>query len=107
MLRWMYRHNQWEYIEGLQAGYKNYDYLTFSALKEANYIDSTLLDRDLDTPEYGEDGNEYFHESYRISDAGKAFIENRVKRSSPELRAWIALGISATALIVSIISLIK
>lgn len=107
MLRWMYRNNQWKYIEGMQAGYKNYDHATFAALIDAKYVDVTVFDIDYENPEYDQDGLEYFRESYRISDSGKAFLENRAVKHSPELRAWIALAISAIALIVSIIGLIN
>ena len=107
LLRWLYRHDQWCYIEVLQSRYKHYAYRSFEALKSSGLIEITVLDRDFESPEYGADGVEYFRESYRISDAGKAYLENMSKHWLPELREWVTVGISLVALILSIIAIIS
>ena len=106
LLHWMCCHDQWLYIESLKSGYKRYNYRSFSALKDAKLVDATVLDQDYELPEYDEDGTEYFRESYRISDAGKAYLENLSAKKWPELREWTAIAISAVALAVSIIALL-
>ena len=103
LLRWLKRHDQWRCIETLKKQYKNYEYRSFSALKEAGFIDCEVFD--YDQPGIDEYGNEFFLESYRISDAGKAYLEGIPAKALPELREWIAIAISITALIVSIIAL--
>lgn len=107
LLRWLRRHDQWCYIEVLQNNYKRYEYRSFAALKDAGFVETTVFEFDYENPEYDEDGIEYFRVSYRISDAGKAYLEELPNRWLPELREWVAVGISLIALILSIIAIVS
>ena len=105
LLRWMFRHDQLDYIETLQEKYKKYEYRSFAALKEAGFIEVSVSDFEYEHPEYDEDGNEWYREQYRISDKGKAYLENLPRQWLPEFREWIAIGISIAAFVISVIAL--
>ena len=72
LLRWLRRHDQWRCIEVLEEQYKHYDYRSFSALKKAGFVDTEVFD--YDQPGIDEYGNEFFIESYRISDEFRRFF---------------------------------
>ncbi len=105
LLRWMRCHDKWMYIETLQKRCSYYEYRSFAALKDASFVDAVVFDYEYENPEYDEDGTEWYRESYRISDKGKAYLENLSTRWLPEFREWIAIGISVAAFILSVIAL--
>lgn len=107
LLRWLYKHDIWHHLDNLERNCKDFEYRALEALKDSGLVDTEVLDLDYENPVYEKDGNEYFLESYRISDAGKAYLESLPKGWLPEFREWIALGISLLALLISIIALVS
>lgn len=105
LLKWLRRNDQWKYLSAIEKAYKNFDYRSFSAIKAEGFIDHCVFEDEI--PECDEYGQTYYPEHYRISDAGKAYLEGYATRWIPELREWIAIGISIVALAVSIIALVR
>lgn len=103
LLSWMNRNDKWKYYSELEKGFKKFEHRSFHALQSAKYIDECVFEMEI--PEYDEYGHQYYPSHYRISDAGKAYLEGRFARWLPEFREWIAIGISIIALIVSVIAL--
>ena len=105
ILRWLCQHDQWHHIEEIEKNYKHYEYRAFSVLKEKGFVETVVFDYDYKNPEFDEYGNEYYRESYRVSDAGKAYIEGIASKRLPEVREWIAICTSVIALVISVIAL--
>lgn len=105
LLKWLRRNDDWKYQSEIEKQYKRYDYRSFRALNELKLIDHCVFEDEI--PEYDEYRQVYYPEHYRISDAGKAHLEGLPTRWIPELREWIAIGISVVALLVSIIALMR
>lgn len=105
LLRWMRRNDQWVYFQEIEKKYKKFDYRSFNALKAAKLIDELVFEDEI--PDYDEYGQIYYPSHYRISESGKAYLESLATKWLPELREWIAIGISVVALAVSIIALIS
>ena len=103
LLRWLNQNDDWRYRIEIEKSYKKFDYRSFNALKAARFIDACVFEDEI--AEYDEYGEHYYPEHYRISDTGKAYLEGRVSKLLPELREWIAIGISVVALAVSVIAL--
>lgn len=103
LLKWLRQNDDWKYQSEIENQYKRYDYRSFHALKELKLIDHCVFEDEI--PEYDEYNRHYYPEHYRISDSGKAYLDGRASRWLPELREWIAIGISIVALVVSIIAL--
>ena len=104
LLRWMNQHDDWKYVEEIEKGHKKFNHRSFQALQSSKLIDHCVFEDEI--PEMNEYGEFYYPKHYRISDAGKAYLEGRVFTWLPELRGWVAIVISIFALLVSIISLI-
>lgn len=105
LLRWLSKHDEWKYLSEIEKQYRKFSYRSFKALKNGNLIESCVFEDEI--PDWDEYGNQFYPEHYRISDAGKAYLESRISRWLPELREWIAIGISVVALAISIISLLS
>ena len=105
LLRWLRRNDTWKYVDEIEKQYKKFDYRSFKALLDAGFLDHCVFECEI--PEYDEYGQTFYPEHYRISDSGKAFLEGLATRWIPELREWIAIGISVLALVVSIIALMR
>lgn len=105
LLRWMNRNDEWRYRSELEKKGKHFSYRSFNALQSAKLIESCVFEDEI--PDYDEYGNKFYPKHYRISDLGKAYLETISVKWIPELREWIAIGISIVALIVSVIALIS
>lgn len=104
LLRWLGQNDDWMYYSEIEKKYKKFDHRSFSALKTTKLIEGCVFEDEI--PECDAYGNMEYPLHYRISDTGKAYIEGRVTEFIPELREWLAIGISLVALVVSVISLI-
>lgn len=105
LLRWMRKDDQWRYYSELERECKHFTYRSFNALKNHGFIDSCVFEDDI--LDYDDRLEAFYHWHYRISDQGEAYLETIVIDWIPELREWIAIGISIIALIVSIIAIIS
>ncbi len=105
LLRWMRRNDEWKYRDELEKKCKYFSYRSFTALRTKKLIDACVFEDEV--PDCDEYGGTFYPEHYRINDAGHAYLETVSVNWIPELREWIAIGISVIALIVSIIALIS
>lgn len=103
ILKWMNRNDEPKYPRGIEADCKDFEERAFKALLSAGLImQCPSYDVVLDSDQYEDDYRQY---EYQIADAGKALLETRAFTWLPELRGWVAILISACALVVSIITL--
>lgn len=103
LLRWLNKNDLWMYEYDIRTGYKKFDFRSFQTLKANKLVDACVYEEEV--PEYDEYGNTVYPQHFRISDAGKAYLEDLPRRRMPEYREWIAVGISFVALILSIIAI--
>lgn len=104
LLRWMRRDDEWRYQAEIERNCKYFTSRSFHALKNCGFVDACVFEDEI--VDYTDHFEAYYPEHYRISDLGKAYLEERAVRWLPELREWIAIGISVVALAVSIVALI-
>ena len=104
LLRWLNKNDLWMYEHDIETRYRKFDCRFFNTLKINNLVDACVYEEEI--PEYDECGNTVFPQHFRISDAGKAYLEGLPRQWLPEFRQWIAVGISLVALALSIIAIV-
>lgn len=98
LLRWMNANYDWYYYRQIEKSCGiPIDYAIVDTLTKAKYIDS-WEGPDAIPPETEYDIPEF---QFRISDSGKAYLENLEKRHWSEIRSWVSLAIALAAFIKS------
>lgn len=82
LLKWISKQKRWLTKAEIQKEYKQFDGVAFDAIVKAKYV---MMRRSGDRAQFVQ---------YSISDAGRAYIEERVSELLPELRNWITAAIS-------------
>lgn len=101
-LKWIAKYGDWKYYYQIEEDYPKLEHWTFKALISDNYLDHCTLE---DTPPMpDEDGSMYYPEVYRISDMGKAYLEELHTRN---VDRWVNYCFSTLALTISVIALLS
>lgn len=101
LLKWFRDNDKWLYEYRLESECSNFDWRDFRALTENDYL-LDWVDYN-EAPIHDDDGGEIYPKQYRISDAGKALLEENRRRV---VDVWITRGLSIAALIISILALL-
>lgn len=98
-LKWLLKNDEWKYDSQLQVEYPAFEYRIFNALKADGYIDHCVDENEV--PEYDEYGGMCYPEQYRISDAGRGFLDNLKRQTWNDIRIWVTFAIALAAFIKS------
>lgn len=94
MLKWIAKQNCWMNASQIKVQYKNFDERTLKAIADKKYVE-----RQMDT-----EGSSWI--AYRISDAGKAYIQGAKYARQANIREWMSFVLSLSAIVISIIALL-
>ena len=94
LLRWFSRHDKWMTSKTIEKDCKHFSSRSFRVLVKEKYLESRLSDIDGQWAEY------------RISDMGKACVEGARYARTADVREWMSFGLSAAAIVISIIATI-
>ncbi|WP_294856419.1 hypothetical protein [Oscillibacter sp.] len=100
LLKWMNANDEWMYYRKIEKCCPVFEYRAFNALETNKYTD-THID-EFEVPEVDEQCLEVtWPVQYRISSAGKAYLEFRASDRWKEFRNWISLLIAVAAFVKS------
>ena len=105
ILRHMNRFPDWEYQRKLEQEIPNLDSYSLSVLVHGRYVDMVVFDDEV--PDYDGDGQTTYPAQYRISDAGRAYLEGVSSRKLADFRSWVAIAIALLAMLISAVALVK
>ena len=94
LLKWLEKHDQWMTPDEIGRDCKTFDPRELKALKDDKMVDTQL---NLDGGSWSQ---------YRISDAGKAYLEGARYARAADVREWLSFGLSIAAIVISIIALL-
>lgn len=100
ILRKMYSNGSYMSYKELEE-IKNFDQRDFRIIFQAGFLDVHLDGKELAAMTE----KQIFDSKYLINSAGIAYLESLEKRTWEEIRAWIAIALSFSALLLSIISI--
>lgn len=92
LLKWLAKHDKWMDKPAVVQKCKHYDEQSLKALITEKYLENNL----------NLDGDQWVR--YRISDAGKAYLEGAKLAKQSNFREWLALILSVIAIIISIVT---